>query len=78
MMSAASSRDTERRERYTKHKDTEISDTIGNQEGKAQFLHDFKVNTYSASNSTVESKIKSGIFSKQRTKAALDRNFLKK
>ena len=77
MMSNASSRDVERKERYSKHKDTELADTAANKEGKAEFLHKFKVDSYSSSSTSVEERIKSGIFSKQRTKADLN-TFLKK
>ena len=77
MMSNASSRDQERRVRYNKHKDTEAADTAANKEGKAEFLHKFKVDSYSSGDTSVEGRIKSGIFSKQRTKADLN-NFLKK
>ena len=77
MMNNASSRDVERKERYSKHKDTELADTAANKEGKAEFLHKFKVDSYSSSSTSVEERIKSGIFSKQRTKADLN-TFLKK
>ena len=77
MLSNAKGRDVERRERYSKHKDTELEDTAANKEGKAEFLHKFKVDAYSSSSTTVEDRIKSGIFSKQRTKADLGK-FLKK
>ena len=77
MLSNANSRDSERREKYKKRKTTEVADTSENKAEKAEFLQKFKVETYSSRNSTVEERIKSGIFSKQRTKADLN-TFLKK
>ena len=77
MLENASSRDSERREKYKKRKANEVNDTSENKEGKAEFLQKFKVDSYASGSSSVEDRIKSGIFSKQRTKADLN-NFLKK
>ena len=74
-MSDATSRDTVRREKFGRKVDTEVSDMVGNEEGKAAFLEKFKRDSYSGI--SIEDKIKSGIFSKQRTKADLS-TFLKK
>ena len=77
MMKDATERDTARRQRLANSKSQEASETVQNEEGKAQFVHKFKIDSYSSSKSTVEGRIKSNIFSKQRTKADLQ-NFLKK